>query len=233
MKEFIAFIDGACSGNPGPGGFGFFIYRADSHSVKEYGGRQESVTNNIMELRGLIEALKEIDSLALETPINLKIYMDSQYVLKGAESWIHNWKKNSWKKSDGAEVMNLSLWKELDLVLQNLKSKNVKFQWCYVEGHSGNPGNERVDEIAVSFSKNYPITLFSGNATDWGVDLKNSMQSQTQTKILEYLSLVDGELRVHKNWAECESRVKGKSGVKFKKVQSLSEKAKILKEWGY
>ena len=136
MKTVIIYTDGACRGNPGPGGWGVLI-KYKEHSKEMYGG-DASTTNNKMELTAAIEALKEI-----KEPCEIILYTDSKYVLKGIEEWIHNWKKNGWKGSNRKPVKNIELWKKLD----ELRDKhNIKWNW--VKGHSGDPGNETADMLA-------------------------------------------------------------------------------------
>ncbi len=136
MKTVIIYTDGACRGNPGPGGWGVLIkYR--EHSKEMYGG-DASTTNNKMELTAAIEALKEI-----KEPCEIILYTDSKYVLKGIEEWIHNWKKRGWKGSNRKPVKNIELWKKLD----ELRDKHT-IKWNWVKGHSGDPGNETADMLA-------------------------------------------------------------------------------------
>ena len=136
MKTVIIYTDGACRGNPGPGGWGVLIkYR--EHSKEMYGG-DASTTNNKMELTAAIEALKEI-----KEPCEIILYTDSKYLLKGIEEWIHNWKKRGWKGSNRKPVKNIELWKKLD----ELRDKHT-IKWNWVKGHSGDPGNETADMLA-------------------------------------------------------------------------------------
>ena len=136
MKTVIIYTDGACRGNPGPGGWGVLI-KYKEHSKEMYGG-DASTTNNKMELTAAIEALKEI-----KEPCEIILYTDSIYVLKGIEEWIHNWKKRGWKGSNRKPVKNIELWKKLD----ELRDKHT-IKWNWVKGHSGDPGNETADMLA-------------------------------------------------------------------------------------
>ena len=136
MKTVIIYTDGACRGNPGPGGWGVLIKYGES-SKQLYGG-DVSTTNNKMELTAAIMALKEI-----KESCEIILYTDSKYVLQGIEEWIHNWKKRGWKGANNKPVKNIDLWKELD----ELRDKhNIKWNW--VKGHSGDPGNETADMLA-------------------------------------------------------------------------------------
>lgn len=132
------FTDGACKGNPGPGGWGV-ILRMGSHE-KEISGGEELTTNNRMELRAGVEALK-----ALKKPCNVILTSDSKYLVKGATEWLSGWSKNGWKNSKGDPVVNKDLWEEL---VPLLKAHNVQFNW--VKGHNGHPENERCDALACS-----------------------------------------------------------------------------------
>ena len=136
MKTVIIYTDGACRGNPGPGGWGVLL-KYGTISKELYGG-DASTTNNKMELTAAIKALKEIKEAS-----EITLYTDSKYVLQGIEEWIHNWKKREWKGANKKPVKNIELWKELD----ELRDKhNIKWKW--VKGHSGDPGNEIADMLA-------------------------------------------------------------------------------------
>ena len=137
------YTDGACSGNPGPGGWGTVVYFADG-SVHEMGGAEAHTTNNRMEMQAAIAALQFLKTVGYTEPIEL--YTDSEYVKNGITQWIHGWKKKGWKTSTGKLVLNPELWQQLDV----LNTKQV--QWRYVRGHTGNVGNERCDTIARAFS---------------------------------------------------------------------------------
>jgi ribonuclease HI len=130
------FTDGACSGNPGPGGWGA-ILRSGAHE-KELKGGEERTTNNRMELMAAITALE-----ALKKPSHVDLHTDSEYVKNGITAWIHNWKRNGWRTADKKPVKNAELWQRLE---QALEHHEVKWHW--VKGHAGHPENERADELA-------------------------------------------------------------------------------------
>lgn len=138
------YTDGACTGNPGPGGWGTVVYFTDG-SVHETGGATAQTTNNRMELFAAIEALILLQRSGQTQPITL--YTDSEYVKNGITKWIKGWKKKGWKTSQGKAVLNQDLWEKLDAVNSPLVT------WQYVRGHSGNQGNERCDQIATAFAK--------------------------------------------------------------------------------
>jgi ribonuclease HI len=135
--EVNLYTDGACSGNPGPGGWGALL-RWNSHE-KELSGFEKKSTNNRMELMAVIMGLRE-----LKKKCDVTIYSDSKYVIQGASEWMHGWKKKNWIKADKKPVVNKDLWKDLDV---ELKRHHIEWQW--VKGHSGHPENERVDALAV------------------------------------------------------------------------------------
>lgn len=137
------YTDGACSGNPGPGGWGTVIYFQDG-AVHELGGAAPQTTNNRMEMQAAIAALQYLTESGQTQAVEL--YTDSEYVKNGITQWITGWKKKGWKTSTGKPVLNQDLWEILD----GLNSKQV--QWRYVRGHAGNVGNERCDTIARAFS---------------------------------------------------------------------------------
>ena len=131
------FTDGACRGNPGPGGYGV-ILRSGSH-CRELNGGFFRTTNNRMELTAVIEGLSALTRFSV-----VELYSDSQYVLKGLKEWMPGWKKKGWKTASKQPVKNVDLWKQLD----TLKDEHeIRFHW--VKGHAGHPENERVDELAV------------------------------------------------------------------------------------
>ena len=130
------FTDGACSGNPGPGGWGA-VLRSGPHE-KELYGYEAATTNNRMELMGAISALE-----ALKGPSNVELHTDSKYVQQGISQWIHGWKRNGWKTADKKPVKNTDLWQRLD---EAMKHHDVKWHW--VKGHAGHDMNERADELA-------------------------------------------------------------------------------------
>lgn len=136
LKQVEIFTDGACSGNPGPGGWGAVLRH--NGATKEISGGEKQTTNNRMELMAAIAALE-----ALTQPCEVTLTTDSKYVMDGITKWIWGWKKNSWKKADKKPVLNADLWMRLDAITSQHK---VKWEW--VKGHAGHPENERCDELA-------------------------------------------------------------------------------------
>ncbi|MEE5993787.1 MAG: ribonuclease HI [Oscillospiraceae bacterium] len=144
MKQVEIFTDGACSGNPGAGGWGT-VLRFGEHE-KELSGGEAHTTNNRMELTAVIEGLK-----ALKEPCQVTLTTDSKYVCDSVvKKWVYGWKKKGWKKSDGKPALNVDLWEQL---LPLLEKHQVTFVW--VKGHAGHPENERCDRLAVAQSQKY------------------------------------------------------------------------------
>jgi ribonuclease HI len=137
MNDLIEiFTDGACKGNPGPGGWGVLL-RWNGHEKELFGGEQET-TNNRMELQAVIEALS-----SLKRHSRVRLHTDSQYVHNGIVSWIHNWKKRGWKTAGRKPVKNVDLWRRLDTL-----ASGHDVEWVWVRGHAGHDGNERADALA-------------------------------------------------------------------------------------
>lgn len=235
FKEIIIFCDGACSGNPGPGGWGAIVAYPDG-LVQELGGRMVETTNNQMELLATIEALRSLNDSA--QPII--IYTDSVYVIKGITMWIHGWRRRDWTNAAGEPVANKEFWQRLEREVMRIGRKRI--DWRFVRGHQGVPGNERVDEIAVEFSKGRRPELFRGSLLRYSVAIHDlpAQEALPENKVREpkiapkgYLSLLGGVPMEHVTWGECERRVKGRSGAKFKKYTSGAEAEAILKSWGY
>ncbi len=136
MSLIDIYTDGACKGNPGPGGWGALLVSGEHR--KEIFGGESLTTNNRMELLAAIEALK-----ALKKPSRVNLHTDSQYLRKGILEWIHNWKRKGWKTSANKPVKNADLWQQLDAL-----TSHHQIEWHWIKGHSGHPGNEKADELA-------------------------------------------------------------------------------------
>ncbi len=144
MYRVEIFTDGACSGNPGAGGWGAILRHRDVE--KELSGGEAETTNNRMELTAVIESLK-----ALKKPCDITIYTDSRYVMDGVTKWMPSWKQNNWRTANKkSSVKNIDLWQQLDELL-----KPHQVQWIWVKGHAGHPENERVDKLARSQSLSF------------------------------------------------------------------------------
>ncbi|OED48426.1 ribonuclease HI [Leisingera sp. S232] len=141
MPDLFAYTDGACSGNPGPGGWGVLLRAMDGDTIvkeKELQGGEAETTNNRMELLAAINALE-----SLARPSTITVVTDSAYVKNGVTGWIFGWKRNGWKTSSKKPVKNVELWQQLDAA-----QARHKVTWEWVKGHAGHPENERADELA-------------------------------------------------------------------------------------
>ena len=136
MKKVEVFTDGACKGNPGPGGWGVVLRMG--HHEKDMAGNEPDTTNNRMELTAVIRALQ-----ALKEPCHVHLHTDSRYVIDGITKWIFGWQKNGWKTAARKPVLNADLWQELLLAITR-----HRIEWIWVKGHDGHPENERADKLA-------------------------------------------------------------------------------------
>lgn len=234
----IAFTDGAAKGNPGPGGWGAIVVTPDQH-VTELGGGSPHTTNNKMELAGAIAALEHVASLS--GPV--AIYTDSTYLIQGITQWIWGWRKRGWKTADGGDVLNRDLWERLSSLVG---ARDGKVEWHWVRGHVGTPGNERADQISVAFALQQPADLYDGPLSAYALPLLELPDETTLPKrstgqgaaakskaaAYSYLSVVNGIPMRHVTWAECERRVKGQAGARFKKSTSAADESAILRGWG-
>lgn len=152
------FTDGSSRGNPGPGGWGAIV--ADGERVKEIGGREDHTTNNRMELKAVIEGLRN----APEGPI--KLHTDSEYIVKGITTWVKGWQKNNWRTAAKKPVLNQDLWQELLKV-----SEGKRISWGVIIGHSGIHANERCDEIATEFADGLRPALYDGARSGYTIPL--------------------------------------------------------------
>ena len=232
----VAFADGAAKGNPGPGGWGAVVVTPDG-TITELGGAARHTTNNQMELTAAIEALRHVGPTA--GPV--AIYTDSTYVIRGIRQWIHGWRRRGWRTAAGGDVVNRVLWETLAAI----ERKVGDVTWHWVAGHSGIPGNERADEIANAFAARRHPKLYRGSLLRYDVavldipddtrvpERTSGASSTRRAAAYSYLSLVDGRPARHATWAECERRVKGRSGARFKKAMSPAEEESILRSWGF
>lgn len=243
MEKVVIFSDGASKGNPGPGGWAAVVVAGDR--VTEVGGFEKLTTNNRMELRAAIEGLRDAlgHSPTGETHVagaaQTVVYTDSSYVINGITKWIHGWKKGGWKTKDKKPVVNQDLWQSLDAAVA---AHGRDIEWTYVGGHVGVAGNERVDQIASDLAEGKKVELYRGVWTEYKIDIgnlgadsgmqknKSALSARAKAKAYSYISRVDGKIEVHKTWAECQERVRGKSA-RFKKALSQAEEKEILAEF--
>ena len=228
----IAFTDGAAKGNPGPGGYGAVLHF--DTEVIELGAGKERTTNNEMELRAVVEVLKALPA----DKTKIEIYTDSKYVVEGATRWIFGWMNNGWQTKAGGNVLHKELWQELIALLQK-----VTVHWHKVPGHVGIVGNERADTIASDFGEGKPVDLYAGPRAGYEYEIENvsydeekakarsEARKRQSQKAYSYVSKLDGVVKTHATWAECEARVKGKKGTRFKKATSKAEEAEIIADF--
>ncbi len=218
------FTDGAARDNPGAGGWGAVVLTDDT--VTELGDREDQTTNNKMELTAVVSALQSI-----QNEKEMTIYTDSAYVVNGITRWVKGWSKNKWKTSKKEDVLNKDLWERLvDVVAHKV------IDWKIIKGHSGTPLNERCDVIATSYADGSPVVLYNGSRERYGidVDIKNpisNIKSKSKSKAYSYVSLVGGEIKIHKTWEECKARINGVSGAKYKKSVSPADEEEIIREF--
>ncbi len=236
-SPIIVFTDGAAKGNPGPGGWGAIVV-TPGHHVTELGGGSPHTTNNKMELGGAIAALRHV----ADRPEPVAIYTDSTYVIQGITQWVWGWRKRGWKTASGTDVLNRDLWEELSSLTGARPRGGLDWRW--VRGHVGTPGNERCDEIAVSFASQREPELYDGPFGGYSLSIlqlpddtalpkrRAGDSGAAKSPPYSYLSVVSGMPMRHLTWAECERRVKGQAGARFKKASNATDEAAILRGWG-
>lgn len=240
VKPYIIVTDGACSRNPGPGGWGLIVVTPQDQ-VFEFGGHEKETTNNRMELMAVYRGMQEI--FKIETKIKtakvIHIISDSKYVLDGISKYVANWARSAWRTSTGSEVKNQDLWEKILKGLTEFHKLKIRFEYEIVKGHSGHEANERCDQIAVAFTHNEPINLYAGSRAEYSVKVEMNLKLKDEPnkpKVEKYepiyLSLVNGVLSRHTMWNDCQNATIGISGAKFKKVKSTKEEEEILKLWG-
>ena len=233
MNKIIAFTDGASKGNPGLGGWGAVI--VDGDDVTETGGAEKKTTNNRMEMMAALSAMEYCQKKKKD----LIIYTDSSYLVNGITKWVLGWQKKGWKTMSGGEVLNRDLWEKLSAIT---KVREVNFK--VVAGHVGIPGNERADRIASDLAEGKEVELYKGVLHDYKINVMDFKTDpvavaskeirkikKTSGKAFSYLSMVKGDIKTHKTWAECEERVKGVAGAKFRKSFSPEDEKEIIESW--
>ncbi len=247
-QKIIIYTDGSSRGNPGAGGWGATMV-FPNNKVVEIGGAEGHTTNNRMELTAILKSLEYLrDNTENFDDITLaEINSDSAYCLNGVTKWIYGWFKNNWQTAEGKPVANRDLWEPIYQLIWYFKSK-CEILFTKVSGHSGVLGNERADLIATAFADGDRILLYVGGFRDYERLLGESVGKRTSTPekkadkkqkdkarssqpAYSYLSQVGGMIEHHRTWAECEARVKGKSGAKFKKALSEEDEANIILSW--
>ena len=229
--------------------------------VIELGGRSAQTTNNRMEINAALSALEEVLTMKRVFAADevVTIFTDSSYLINGITKWVYGWKEKGWITSQKEEVQNRDLWEALLSAVGRVSrlgsgagagaKGRIKIEWKYVGGHVGIAGNERCDVIATSFADGEPTKLYRGSidgysipnildisASEKAVEAKSGAKSKknkarSKAKAYSYVSALDGKVLVHQTWAECEARVKGKRGARFKKALSAGEERAISEEF--
>lgn len=241
MENILIFTDGSSRGNPGPGGWGAIVVA--NKRVVELGGAEAHTTNNRMEMMAVISALDFLIEYELLT-LNYRciVHTDSAYVINGITKWVAGWKARGWLTLQKEQVLNRDLWEKLSYLLEDMPG-DEKIQWRLLKGHVGVPGNERCDEIATAFASKKNVDLYDGGLSGYSIDItsvsqdinksvaRSASKKRSSAKAYSYISKVNGKVAVDKSWQECEKRVKGVSGAKYKKSLNKSEEKNIIKEF--
>lgn len=214
--------DGACSGNPGSGGWAAIVI--DGTHTTEHSGAAADTTNNRMELTGALMGLR-----AAPAATEIHVHTDSQYLINGITKWVHGWKKKGWKTSTGAPVENRDLWEALDAIV------TPAVQWHYVRGHAGHVHNERANTLAQAQAGSRasgapPAPRTAAHATHAAQPL--SIPQGALPAFPCYVSYVNEKLLHHATWESCKAVTHGVSGAKFKKITTASEYTSQLRTWG-
>lgn len=233
---YVAYTDGACTGNPGPGGWGVVLLGEDGR--QELSGGAPATTNNRMELTAVIEALRHVPA---DAPMH--VVTDSEYVMKGMTQWLAGWRRRGWRTSTGSAVLNRELWETLAALA------GARVTWEWVRGHTGHPENERADALAraqaravvrqgpgmAAAARGAP-PAFGGSA---GGGVRPAAGRSASVRAAPpadgrptYLSLVDGELRRHADWPACQAHTHGRAGARFKKCRTPDEERATVRGWG-
>ncbi len=236
--SFFVFIDGSSLGNPGPGGWGALLIAREENQIAEIGGSKKNSTNNEMELEALVQSL----SFLRGNSGNILFFSDSRYLVQAMSIWLDGWRKNGWRRKDGKEIKNLSLWKKISSLLEE-RGKNTVF-FIHIPSHVGIFGNERVDKIAQSFAKGESIELYQGTFKKYPfrdklllpsleeIYTKKSQKRRRKDKQkCYYLSFQNGKVTRYENWEECKKHVLGKKGIRYKKICSKEEREDFLKSF--
>lgn len=226
------FTDGSSLGNPGPGGYGAVLVSPEG-KVEELGGHEANTTNNRMEMTAALEALRHAKRAGAEA---VEINTDSSYLLNGMTKWVHGWQRSGWITSTKQEVLNRDLWEALMAAAQG-----IRVSWNKVKGHDGEVLNERADHIATSFAEGKPVPLFAGTRNEYQAIMDDEVarakkanaggkkkSSSSAGPAYSYVSMIGGVIEMHKTWRECEARVKGAKGARFKKAMSAADEQDII-----
>lgn len=215
-----AYADGACSGNPGPGGWAVLLQHPDGY-IEEHGGREEISTNNRMELTAVIRAMELVwKALGEEEVVKAarpQVFTDSKYVVHGVNAWLAAWRRRGFCKSNGEEIANRDLWEQL------CELGPEYFQFVWLRGHNGDEAQERVDQLACDLSKGKEVIFSRGYIHS---------QPIPGLQYPLYVTLLDGKVNRYQTWEQCSKAVLGKSGAVYRKVKSRYEERQLLQTWG-
>ena len=221
MNTTDIITDGACSGNPGRGGWATIIVH--NGNAIEHSGSAEDTTNNRMELTAALVGLQH-------TPRDhtIHFYTDSQYLINGITKWVKGWQKNGWKTRTGDPVENKDLWEAL------IAHTHPNVYWHHVKGHAGHVHNERANTLAQRQAGSRGTGAASPSAPRPGLSrpLPTGSTSIAGTRFPCYISVVNGVVERHGTWDDCKAATHGVSGARFKKVASLAELQTQLQNWG-
>ncbi|TSC67437.1 MAG: ribonuclease HI [Parcubacteria group bacterium Gr01-1014_72] len=241
--SIIIFTDGSSRGNPGPGGWAAVVvgkFKVGSLEVIELGGREEHTTNNRMELTAAIKGISVASEMFQVSSFMFQVFTDSSYLVNGITKWVHGWQERGWKTAAKKEVENRDLWERLLAM-----ADGEKIKWKLIAGHAGVTGNVRCDDIATAFADGKKPTLYRGSLSAYPIknilnvsvnslleERKKSARTRSAAKAYSYVSALGGTVEIHKTWEECERRVKGKSGARYKKTVNAEEEARLISKWG-
>ena len=213
MNSVDIITDGACSGNPGRGGWAAIVIDGSRHT--EYSGADAHTTNNRMELQAAITGLQQAPAQR-----TLRVITDSQYLINGITKWVKGWQKNGWKTREGQPVENRDLWELLIAV------NGAHVSWQHVKGHAGHPLNERANTLAQQQAGSGTGTPLPAQTTP-----SPAPTHTNQSTFPCYLSLIGSNLQRHATWESCQRTVHGVSGAKFKKVANQQQLEAQLRVW--
>lgn len=208
MDTIDIITDGACSGNPGRGGWAAIVITDNTHH--EYSGTADTTTNNRMEMMAAITGLTHAPTQGA-----IRVFTDSQYLINGITKWVHTWQRNNWRTRENQPVENQDLWEQLIAVT------SARVTWHYVRGHNGHVLNERANTLAQQQAGSVARS-----------SVTHSPAGSTTTGFPCYISYVNGTLSRHATWEACQRAVHGVSHAKFKKVANQQQLDAQLTQWG-
>lgn len=219
MNTIAIITDGACSGNPGRGGWAAIVVDATQHT--ELSGSALHTTNNRMELTAAIEGLRHAPAEG-----DITVLTDSQYLINGITKWVYGWQRNNWQTRDKQPVENRDLWEQL------IALTSPRVTWHHVKGHNGHPLNERANTLAQQQAGSPPRSSESPRSRHPTRNSEPSHTAMTATGFPCYISYVNKTVTRHATWESCQRTVHGVSHAKFKKVANQQQLEAQLRQWG-